>query len=474
MPRKTVKITRKSKKIMMKLEKITRKKTEKKNAEENEEVGEGNKEENNAEENEEVGEDNKEENNAEENEEVGEGNKEENGEVGEDNKEGNNAEENGENNAEENGENNTEVEENNDEVGEDNTEENGENNTEVEENNVEETITQVDNPYSLLQQNEADEDTQNNDENSAENTENYSESNVSVVEVEIPPDEEGEESDEVEPVDYDNLSEREKAVEDFRQEIITKLRELDIKLEKEDPFQPYQNVGFDQRQPGPKPTDVSLLSCLHYFTDCEVLKDDNCVDCYECTRKLFEYGNLPLEPLIQDYPEEERLFLQRNDKLPIISDRLIRESGEKKKWTKIPLLKRISTKQILITSAPKILTIHLKRFYFTNRGQGVKISTFIPFPLELELSPYILSDFSEKYENPYEDTPKRYSLYGVCNHSGGLNGGHYTAFTRIKLKEGSRGDWYYISDQNYHQVRVEEVLKSSAYLLFYELIDNER
>jgi len=105
----------------------------------------------------------------------------------------------------------------------------------------------------------------------------------------------------------------------------------------------------------------------------------------------------------------------------------------------------------------------------------VKIDTFIPFPLELDITPYIEPELSETYENQYyEDIPHKryiYSLYGVCNHSGGLNSGHYTAFTRLKLKEGSRGDWHYISDTNWHPVSVDQVLKSPAYILFYEIMD---
>jgi len=148
------------------------------------------------------------------------------------------------------------------------------------------------------------------------------------------------------------------------------------------------------------------------------------------------------------------------------------EGERKKKCTQIPLVKRASTKQLLILDAPNILTIHLKRFYITNSGQGVKISTYISFPLQLDITPYIKP--TEYSKNEISNGTKKmniYNLYGVCNHSGGLNGGHYTAYSRLKQKDGSRGDWHFISDGNWYPVSTAEVLNSSAYILFYELAE---
>ena len=109
-----------------------------------------------------------------------------------------------------------------------------------------------------------------------------------------------------------------------------------------------------------------------------------------------------------------------------------------------------------------------------------------------------------------------YSLYGVVEHSGGMQGGHYTAYVRtrtplkldkseikLKLESGggqrlpdesaadigaseaseaaaavavgsnfdlsSRGgQWYFISDSRVRTATESEMLKSQAYLLFYE------
>ena len=105
-----------------------------------------------------------------------------------------------------------------------------------------------------------------------------------------------------------------------------------------------------------------------------------------------------------------------------------------------------------------------------------------------------------------------YSLYGVVEHSGQLNSGHYTAFVKLRsqqpdtqkflnklpqclcnvskliqelqkrppqedrgLGEASGfpeilGQWYHISDTYVRQVTEQQVLNSVAYILFYERI----
>jgi ubiquitin carboxyl-terminal hydrolase 4/11/15 len=77
-----------------------------------------------------------------------------------------------------------------------------------------------------------------------------------------------------------------------------------------------------------------------------------------------------------------------------------------------------------IFKVPEFLIIHLKRFshvrasFFSSR----KIGELIEFPLEgLNLGNFITNANGEKNEYIYD-------LYGVSNHYGSLNGGHYTAF----------------------------------------------
>lgn len=58
-----------------------------------------------------------------------------------------------------------------------------------------------------------------------------------------------------------------------------------------------------------------------------------------------------------------------------------------------------------------------------------------------------------------------YDLWGVVNHYGGLNGGHYTAFALNK--DNSR--WYDFSDDRVSLVESEtELVTAAAYVLFYQ------
>lgn len=98
---------------------------------------------------------------------------------------------------------------------------------------------------------------------------------------------------------------------------------------------------------------------------------------------------------------------------------------------------RKATKKLTITRLPHMLIIHLKRF--TNRGLWRdKLNTMIDFPLKnLNLTKYVPPLLPRDALGPdapdptVEVTPPfLYDLYGVCNHYGTLNGGHYTSFVR--------------------------------------------
>uniref|UniRef100_A0A8B9ZSV3 Ubiquitin carboxyl-terminal hydrolase n=1 Tax=Anas zonorhyncha TaxID=75864 RepID=A0A8B9ZSV3_9AVES len=79
-----------------------------------------------------------------------------------------------------------------------------------------------------------------------------------------------------------------------------------------------------------------------------------------------------------------------------------------------------STKKLTIQRFPRVLVLHLNRFS-TTRYSIKKCSVFVDFPLQqLNLREFA----SEKAGSPV------YSLYALCNHSGSVHYGHYTAFCR--------------------------------------------
>ena len=63
-----------------------------------------------------------------------------------------------------------------------------------------------------------------------------------------------------------------------------------------------------------------------------------------------------------------------------------------------------------------------------------------------------------------------YSLRGVVEHSGSLNGGHYVAYVRPRGSKLSaeEDEWYCISDGQVRNISLDQVLRANAYILFYE------
>jgi ubiquitin C-terminal hydrolase len=106
-------------------------------------------------------------------------------------------------------------------------------------------------------------------------------------------------------------------------------------------------------------------------------------------------------------------------------------------------------KDIKFWSFPKILIICFKRF----NSMGFKIGDFINFPKEnLDLSRYCIGYDRKKYV---------YDLYAVCNHSGGLNGGHYYSYCK-----NLNNNWYCFNDKNVSEI-TQNIVSEDAYVLFY-------
>lgn len=106
-------------------------------------------------------------------------------------------------------------------------------------------------------------------------------------------------------------------------------------------------------------------------------------------------------------------------------------------------------KDFTFWSLPSILIIHLKRF--SNVMGKVQRSVAVPVEL-LDMSPYVTG---------YRKTQYKYELYAVCNHGGGVGGGHYHA--HVKTPKG----WYNFNDTTVTALGLHPSINSSAYCLFY-------
>ena len=58
-----------------------------------------------------------------------------------------------------------------------------------------------------------------------------------------------------------------------------------------------------------------------------------------------------------------------------------------------------------------------------------------------------------------------YQLYGIICHLGSMGGGHYISYVKYEYK--GKAWWFKMSDSMVREVKVEEVLNSEAYILFY-------
>ncbi len=117
--------------------------------------------------------------------------------------------------------------------------------------------------------------------------------------------------------------------------------------------------------------------------------------------------------------------------------------------------KEDATKRIYFWNFPKILIIALKRFIVSGR-QIYRNNTQIECPLtNLDLS---------KYVEGYNASSHNYELYGVSNHMGTPNGGHYTSF--VKTGKG----WIHYNDEGLSSIDESQVISPNSYCLFYRRI----
>uniref|UniRef100_A0A674PPE0 Ubiquitin carboxyl-terminal hydrolase n=1 Tax=Takifugu rubripes TaxID=31033 RepID=A0A674PPE0_TAKRU len=194
----------------------------------------------------------------------------------------------------------------------------------------------------------------------------------------------------------------------------------------------------------PEKQECSVQSCLFQFTEVETLTEKNSLLCVTCTKQQPDKGK-----------------------------------GSKNVYTD-------ALKQMLISSLPPVLTLHLKRFQ--QNGYSIcKVNRHVQFPLILDLAPFC----GVKCKNVADGEPQiLYSLYGIVVHSGTMRSGHYTAYVKVRPEgpklasngltsyshflladaESPRGKWFHISDTHVQPVSESNVQSCQAYLLFYERV----
>uniref|UniRef100_A0A8C4NYN4 Ubiquitin carboxyl-terminal hydrolase 8 n=1 Tax=Dicentrarchus labrax TaxID=13489 RepID=A0A8C4NYN4_DICLA len=176
------------------------------------------------------------------------------------------------------------------------------------------------------------------------------------------------------------------------------------------------------------------------------------VQCLTCHRKsrtfeTFMYLSLPLASTSKCSLQDCLRLFSKEEKL----------TDNNKVFCRHCKAHRDSTKKLEIWKVPPILLVHLKRFSYEGRWKQ-KLQTFVDFSLDnLDLAQYVIGP---------KQNLKKYSLYGVSNHYGGLDGGHYTAYCKNALKQ----RWYKFDDHEVSDISTSSVKSSAAYILFYSTL----
>jgi len=121
---------------------------------------------------------------------------------------------------------------------------------------------------------------------------------------------------------------------------------------------------------------------------------------------------------------------------------------------------RDSVKKFDLWRLPPIIILHLKRF----QDDGIlrrKLPTYVDFQ-------FANMNFEDYLEGQSKQKTTNYDLYGVSNHMGTLDGGHYTAY----CKNSALGRWFRYDDQEVYEIEDQTSVRSNAaYILFYSLND---
>ncbi|XP_061893398.1 ubiquitin carboxyl-terminal hydrolase 43 isoform X2 [Entelurus aequoreus] len=200
--------------------------------------------------------------------------------------------------------------------------------------------------------------------------------------------------------------------------------------------------------------EYRLKDCLFGNIQEEVVKDAESVWCQQ--QQHVQQYSCTLDQCFQLYTKEEQLAPDDAWKCPHCQQ-----------------LQQGMVKMSLWT-LPDILILHLKRFRQVGERRN-KLTTFVHFPLTgLDMTPHMVKKRTHgAAPHPGWKGSRRsdlappdflYDLYAVCNHHGGMHGGHYTAFCRNSVD----GQWYSYDDSVADPVPEEDLCTRGAYILFYQ------
>jgi ubiquitin C-terminal hydrolase len=117
-------------------------------------------------------------------------------------------------------------------------------------------------------------------------------------------------------------------------------------------------------------------------------------------------------------------------------------------------------KEYRMLDTPDVLIISLKRFTAApNMRSWRKNTQLIDIPTILNIAPYKIGK---------DKVNCNYRLFGVANHTGSLEHGHYYAFC-CDLED-PEYPWYNLNDERVGKMSEASIITEAAYMLFYQMI----
>jgi len=139
-------------------------------------------------------------------------------------------------------------------------------------------------------------------------------------------------------------------------------------------------------------------------------------------------------------------------------------TGSNERATRIPKVLSTKAKRILFGRLPHDLVVHINRSIFDDWGNQRKNTSFVSFPLALE----IVDEWMTSLSDGGSDIHAVYELRCIVTHQGRHDNGHYVAC-------GKRGkEWYSFNDEIVSRITEEQVLgRGHVFMLFYEMVDRK-
>ncbi|KAJ0261490.1 Ubiquitin carboxyl-terminal hydrolase 23 [Hirschfeldia incana] len=189
-------------------------------------------------------------------------------------------------------------------------------------------------------------------------------------------------------------------------------------------------------------SDAYRTSLVHKIFGGSLRSRVTCAKCSHCSDKFDPFLDLSLD--ITKADSLQRALAR------FTADELL-DDGAKVYQCERCKQKVKATKQLTVSKAPYVLTVHLKRF---EAHRSDKIDRKVEFPSAIDMKPFV--------SGPYEGNLK-YTLYSVLVHYGrSTHSGHYACFVRP-----SSGMWYSLDDNRVSQASEKNVFSQKAYMLFY-------